>query len=229
LYISEQNFFDEKDDGETDDDVAWKCNEVLEEICRYLGLTAIADKDSVYFIDYDYLKYNRILTDTKYFKYKVGDDETIKPEEVKINFIKEISKEDYASDDATISLDSVYNKVTVKADLHDFEDVIPDMYENCKNITSNTDTTLTSSSNINNGMYGEVVKSIKGESTENNMIIMIDRIYNPQKKSYGDYNVVAVKYFNNPYYKFFKYDGTKDVTDTVKTLNYTDSKSMHGA
>lgn len=228
LFISEQNFFEDKDDNETDDDVAWKCNEVLEEICRYLGLTAIADKDSVYFIDYDYLKYNKIICNTQYFKYKVGD-ETDKGEKVKIQFTKEISIDDYASDDSTISMDSVYNKVTVKADLHDFEDVIPDMYENGKNITSDFDNNLASSSNINDGMYGEVIKSSKGESSENNMIIMIDRIYNPQKKKYGDYNVVAVKYFNNPYYKFFKYDGTKDVTDTVKTLNYTDSKSMHGA
>jgi len=36
--------------------VAWTCQEVLEEICRYLGLTAIADKDSVYFVDYDAIK-----------------------------------------------------------------------------------------------------------------------------------------------------------------------------
>ena len=63
----------------------------------------------------------------------------------------------------------------------------------------------------------------------NNMIIMIDRIYNPQKKEYGAYNVVAVKYFNNPYYKFYKYNGTKDVTDSTTTINYTNSKSMHGA
>lgn len=226
LYISEQNFFDDKDDGDTDDDVAWKCNEVLEEICRYLGLTAIADKDSVYFIDYDYLKSDKYST--QYFKYKVGD-ETDKGEKVIINFVKDISKEDYASDDATISLDSVYNKITVKADLHDFEDVIPDMYENCTNITSDSDNILASSSNINNGMYGEVVKSMLADTGNNNMIIMIDRIYNPQKGNYGDYNVVAVKYFNNPHYKFFKYDGTKDVTDTVTSLNYTNTKTMHGA
>mgnify|MGYP000160523169 FL=1 len=56
-------------------------------------------------------------------------------------------------------MDSVYNKVTIKADLHDYEDVIPDMYENGQNITSETDNALKNSDNINNGMYGEVVKS----------------------------------------------------------------------
>ena len=33
LYISEENFFDEKKDDETDEDVAWTMQDVLEEIC----------------------------------------------------------------------------------------------------------------------------------------------------------------------------------------------------
>ena len=33
LYISEENFFDKKDDDETDEEVAWTMQEVLEEIC----------------------------------------------------------------------------------------------------------------------------------------------------------------------------------------------------
>ena len=126
-------------------------------------------------------------------------------------------------------MDKVYNKATVKADLYDYENVLPDMYDEAINITADKDDTLKSSGNINNGMYGEVVKSQLGDTDNNNMIIMIDRIYNPQKKKYGAYNVVAVKYFNNPYYKFYKYNGTKDVTDSTTTINYTNSKSMHGA
>lgn len=226
LYISEQNFFDDKDDDETDDDVAWKCNEVLEEICRYLGLTAIAIKDSVYFIDYDAIRANQYYN--YYWKFTVGDYSD-KGEKVNITYLKKITAKDYSSDGATLSMDSVYNKVTIKADLHNYEDVIPDMYENVQNITSDTDNALKNSDNINNGMYGEVVKSQLGDSGNNNMIIMIDRIYDPQHKRYGDYNVVAVKYFNSPNYKFFKYEGTKDVTDSITSFNYTDTKSMHGA
>ncbi|WP_181792830.1 hypothetical protein [Segatella buccae] len=42
--------------------------------------------------------------------------------------------------------------------------------------------------------------------------------------------MVFAKYFNNPYYKFYKYDADgRDITDTVTSLNYTDTKSMHGA
>ena len=52
LYLSEALFFDTKTDSkQTDNDVAWKCSEVLEEICRYLQLTAVAEGDTVYFLD----------------------------------------------------------------------------------------------------------------------------------------------------------------------------------
>ena len=82
-------------------------------------------------------------------------------------------------------------------------------------------------------MYGEVVSSKVGDVTDSqnkNMIVMLDRVRNPENGGYSDLNVVFVKYFNNPYYKFFKYDANgRDITDTVKSLNYTDTKSMNGA
>lgn len=222
LYISEQNFFDDKDKDETDDDVAWKCDEVFEEICQYLGLTAIADKDSVYFIDYDAIKKGN----NSYWRFNVGEETGTK---VNVSFGKKITAIDYSASGATLSMGKVYNKATVKAELNDFDNILPDMYDTAINVTAASDSTLISSDNINNGMYGEVVQSRLGDKDNNNMIIMIDRIYNPQKKKYGDYNLVAVKYFNSPNYKLYKYNGTKDVTDSVTSLNYTDSKSMHGA
>lgn len=223
LYISEQNFFDDKDKNETDDDVAWKCNDVLEEICQYLGLTAIADKDAVYFVDYDAIKKGN----NTYWKYEVGSTTGTK---VDISFNKKITSKDYSANGATLSMDKVYNKVTVKAELYSYDNVIPDMYETSNNITSSTDP-ITSSTN-NKELFCEVVKSTLGDKEDNNMIIMLNRI-NTQDTidtPYGGaYNIVAVKYFNNPNYKFFKYDGAKDITDTVTSLNYTSSKSMHGA
>lgn len=222
LYISEQNFFDDKDKDETDDDVAWKCDEVFEEICQYLGLTAIADKDSVYFIDYDAIKKGN----NSYWRFNVGEETGTK---VNVSFGKKITAIDYSASGATLSMGKVYNKATVKAELNDFDNILPDMYDTAINVTAASDSTLISSDNINNGMYGEVVQSRLGDKDNNNMIIMIDRIYNPQKKKYGDYNLVAVKYFNSPNYKLYKYNGTKDVTDSVTSLNYTNTKSMHGA
>ena len=220
LYISEQNFFNDANGNDV-----WTCKDVLEEICQYLGLTAIADKDAVFFVDYDAIKQGN----NTYWRYQLGNNYYSTGTKVTVSFTKQIRAKDYSANGATISMDKVYNKATVKADLYDYENVLPDMYDEAINITADKDDTLKSSGNINNGMYGEVVKSQLGDTDNNNMIIMIDRIYNPQKKKYGAYNVVAVKYFNNPYYKFYKYNGTKDVTDSTTTINYTNSKSMHGA
>ena len=218
LYISESNFFDEKEDGETDQDVAWTCQEVLEEICRYLGLTVIADKDSVYFVDYDAIKAG-INT---YWRYTMDNSSGQK---VTVRFSKAITGSDFSATGSTLSLDNVYNKVNVVSDYNTFEDVIPGVFDNMVNITASSDTALASSTNANNGMYGEVVSGNDG-----NMIIMMDRVYNPQSGSYGDYNTVAVKYCNNPNYKFYKYNSTGlDITNTYTNLNYTDTKTIRGA
>lgn len=142
-----------------------------------------------------------------------------------MNFSKAITGSDFSATGSTLSLDNVYNKVNVVSDYNTFEDVIPGVFDNLVNITSSNDTTLANSTNINNGMYGEVVSG-NGE----NMIVMVDRVYNPQKNSYGDYNTVAVKYYNNPNYKFYKYNSSgTDITNSVTSLNYTDTKTMKGA
>jgi len=198
--------------------VAWTCQEVLEEICRYLGLTAIADKDSVYFVDYDAIKAG-INT---YWRYTVDNNSGQK---VTVNFSKAITGSDFSATGSTLSLDNVYNKVNVVSDYNTFEDVIPGVFDNMVNITASSDTALASSTNANNGMYGEVVSGNDG-----NMIIMMDRVYNPQSGSYGDYNTVAVKYCNNPNYKFYKYNASGlDITNTYTSLNYTDTKTIRGA
>lgn len=224
LYISENNFFEKKEDDETDDDVAWTNQEVLEEICQYLGLTAIADGDSVYFLDYDAIKNGM----NSYYKYAVNTTAT--PTLETISYNKTITASDYSESGSSLSLDNVYNKVSIKDDLYTFDTIIPDMYDNLTNITKSSDSTLSGSTNVNNGMYGEVVQSEIGNSgstANNNMIVMLDRVKNPQKGEYKDYNVVFVKYFVNPNYKFYQYSGSSK--SQITSLNYTDTKSIHGA
>jgi hypothetical protein len=149
--------------------------EVLEEICQYLGLTAVADGDSVYFLDYDAIK-NGINT---YYKYTV--DVYASPELTTVSFAKNIEASDYSESGATLSLDNVYNKVAIKADLYTFEDVIPDFFDSLVNITKDSDTSLQNSISAENGMWGEVVQNDIGDTApvNNNMIVMVDRVYNP--------------------------------------------------
>nr|DAZ05116.1 MAG TPA: hypothetical protein [Caudoviricetes sp.] len=162
LYISEENFFDKKEDEETDDDVAWTMQEVLEEICQFLGVTAVADGDSVYFLDYDAIKHGR----NSYYKYEI--DTITVPEEVTVSFSKTITAADYSESGATLSLDNVYNKVSVKADLYTFDKVVPDMFETLENITKDSDTALQTEISANEGMWGEVVQNKIGNTNPAN-------------------------------------------------------------
>ena len=220
LYISEQNFFDEKDSDETDDDVAWTCQEVLEEICTYLGLVCVGNGNKVYFLDLDAIKNNQ----NAYWKYNVGQTGY---SYVSLSETIALNGELYRGTGSTLSLDNVYNKVSIKDDFYKFDDIIPDIYDTAQNITKSSDPTLQSSTNINDGMYGEVVQGVQGNSTtdtNNNMIIMIDRVYDPEEEEYTYYNAVFVKYFKNPYYRFYSYGNPSN-----DSLNYTDTKTMHGA
>lgn len=143
LYISEQNFFDEKQENQTDDDIAWKCNEVLENIMQYLGYTCISNGDSVFILDYDAIK-KGINT---YYKYTV-DNET--GELVTVDYIKRITGQDYSENGATVSLDNVYNKVRVTAELNSYDNTIPDLFDlKLKDITARNDDQQT----VNNDKY----------------------------------------------------------------------------
>lgn len=115
LYISEQNFFDEDDEPMT-------MQEVLEEICQYLNVTCIADGTSVYFLDYDAIK-NNINT---YYQFTVGNTTGTL---VTLSQSHSIDGGDYVENGGQISLDNVYNKVTVKDSLYSFENAIPDIFD----------------------------------------------------------------------------------------------------
>lgn len=224
LYISKSNFFDQ-DEEKSDKENAWTCQDVLEEICQYLGLTAIADKDSVYLLDYDAIKHNN----NYYYKYSVGDNNGVR---VELSYSHTINADDFSKSGSTITLDNVYNTVKIKADTNTFDEVLPDPYKTAVNITSSTDTALVNSSDANNGAFGTLVQSQLGDAQKTNMQLFIDRINGDGESDKSDHQVVAVKYYNSPYYKLYKYSNDSnhtDITDSVTSLNYTDTKTMYGA
>lgn len=128
LSISENNFFDKKEDNETDEDVAWTMQEVLEEICQYLGVTAIADGDCVYFMDYDAIK----AGNNSYYKYDLSSKEAAPSLQTK-QFSRIITAKDYSGSDNTLSLDNVYNKVVIEDDIYNIENILPDVF-NAENL-----------------------------------------------------------------------------------------------
>ena len=105
LKISEMNFFDE-------DDEPMKCDEVLEELCQFMGVTCYADGTDIYFVDYDAIK-NGITT---YYQYSIGS--TSNPTIITKEQTHSITSSDYVENGGKLSLDNVFNKAIVKSSLY---------------------------------------------------------------------------------------------------------------
>ena len=118
-FISEQNFFD-KGKG-------MMMNEVLEEICKYCGLTCMTVGDSVYFVDYDCLE-----VDNKYNKYEVG---AVTGTSTTISIENHVIKgKDYAENGGQISMGEIFNNFTVTDSTNTFSNLIPSIFDNITNI-----------------------------------------------------------------------------------------------
>lgn len=127
LQISEQNFFS------SDTDEPWNKKEVLEEICRFCGYTAFQWKDTLYLFDKQAHTNNEWQSTTDsdlYFNAQIssGDFHTY------INsgdYIRccNITEDNIRGTGADISLQTIYNKVTVKDSFYEIGDFLPDVYE----------------------------------------------------------------------------------------------------
>ena len=132
LFISEANFFDNDDER-----TPWTMEDVLTEICRYLGLTCTEYNGTIYFIDYQYLCCH---SEVGVFKMNVINsknygDVSLTKSIGKIT--KNIDINDYASDDSNISYDDIYNKLNVNINMYDIEELAPDILDlkNTENIS----------------------------------------------------------------------------------------------
>lgn len=188
LYISEQNFFDEDNEPMT-------MQEVLEEICMYLNVTCIADGTNVYFLDYDAIK-NNINT---YYKFTVGSNSK---ELVTLQQSKAIEGSDYIENGGQISLDNVYNKVTVKDSLYSFDSVIPSIW-------NEKDLSLYMMMDISqNWHYYQEVEE--------------------EHDKLGKHKCFF-KYYSNPNYKSFYYDKNLNPITTPLIVNYGATQIYVGA
>lgn len=234
LYLSEALFFDTKTDSkQTDADVAWKCSEVLEEICRYLQLTAVAEGDCVYFLDYDTIRNGN----NYYYEYTIGSIDD--PYFNEYQYFKEITAADYSSNNTKLSLDKVYNKISVKAEYSKVSELLPDPFAKADivNITTKDQSLENETDFKHKDAYGEIVDTIEDSNSSNNkMLAWIGKVWNEEKNRPSEnVNAVFAKYYKNPKWKFYHYrynNKTKQFVETSEydnALNYTQTKSMFGA
>lgn len=122
--MSEKNFFS------SDNNEPWKCNEVLDEICKYVGVTAIQQGERVYLIDFSEYKNTSSIT------FRV-DDLTSSTGNYYMSTLNVEAYADtpeaYMLNGADISFYPVYNKATVKASLYTPEFILPDIFTDDEN------------------------------------------------------------------------------------------------
>lgn len=115
IYLNENNFFDDDDER-----TPWTCKDVLEEFCKYLGVSMTEHKGNVYFVDYNAISNGN----GNFFNYSQTNPNTI-------NLIEDITIDEnlYASDGTNISYDEIYNKISVEDNLYEMESYVIDLFE----------------------------------------------------------------------------------------------------
>lgn len=135
LVINEQTFFPDEDEYDTDgnritddDDTML---EVLEKIMRYLGMTMVAEGDEVYILDYDGIRHRQHNSLPYWHWSELSASATPTTVDLAVeygdNYYYEISGNSYADADQSLSLDKVYNKVTVVDSFNTIDAVIPSL------------------------------------------------------------------------------------------------------
>lgn len=193
MCIPQENFFDE-------DDEPMSYLEILEEICKYLGLTLTSEGEDILLLDPHC---------NEYFAFSLESGE-VQP----ITFIREeitLNKEDVSSNDCNISLLPSYNKVSLTAKHFPVE----------KKIQKYEDMELEHCSGYGErGQYGpSMICDSNGADSEH---VQHFQVYNQQ---IGAFNVFMRYNHFNPYEDFTFYSHKKDsngkVTEELPIANET--------
>lgn len=129
LYVNESVFFDQNNnydsEGNRITDKDDTMLEVLEKIMTYLGMTMYAENNHVWILDYD-----AVSTDVQtYHNYSKTDLSNNTDTDISVMIPQVlIGQWDYAENGQSISLDKVYNKVTVVDKFDKIDRLLPDLY-----------------------------------------------------------------------------------------------------
>lgn len=149
LYLMESNFFD--DDSEQE---SWTCYEVLEQICLFFGWSAVSYKNNLYLIDYETLQKSNDYTNWRKISNAFSSQVVILD-----NNLKTITKYDYAGNDTNISLDEIYNKISVNDSIYELDEITTDIFDSDSRELINTAADIQGSNNFIHTTKGTEDKS----------------------------------------------------------------------
>ncbi len=239
--ISEENFFSKrKDVRQTDDDLAWTCRDVLEEICRYFGLTATACGNKVILLDYDALN----AGDTSMWEYDVDDGSCLGEATLSslgLASTVAIDKAIYAATGSTLSLEKVYNKVTVTDSFYSMDNVTIDPFEATAlhNITDSTDPCGViaedgASLDPKKGALLDIcgLRLTSDEKTPGRVQRLFDSIYKVKADEWNDPNLVVLRFLTSDNVTLNAYNVSSSGVPSPKTyptaLGWSAAKNFCG-
>lgn len=220
IRISEANFFDDKDsDIQSDDSVAWSCYDVLFEIMQYMGYTLTTDGEDVYILDYDALVTGR----TKYFKYSLTGTSIGSPTTVNLSSSKFVNEDSHASNGAKITLDEVFNQVTVVDDFNEIDSLVDGLNnsKNYINITATYDTQLKTWFKNDEKFLESEVFTVKNKAGEDeSFFVSVVKVLGTSNGKVRDRSIFFVigKFYQNPMI-FTKHYSTTNVLQSESNYN----------
>ena len=119
LKISEHNF------QTNDTDEYWKLNDVLKEISQYLGFTCLQYGKRMYFIDYQYLENNGDI----YCNFFSKANNYGRGSATHLDSAYTVTASSYMSNDSSISMEPIYNKMVVNANMYAADEFIPNPFD----------------------------------------------------------------------------------------------------
>lgn len=218
-YMSESCFVTSRQDDDNADTMTYQ--EVLESICQWLGVTAYAEGTTVKLVDYDTV-HDSAVNSTAYTVYHMDVSNGTYLGGSDVATLYAIDGSTYGGSDTQLSLDNVYNKVTVGDDLNTFDAILIDYFEDVTNITADDPDIL---ADHWRGQVGEYVDPGNGDP----MLVMVRSVDGVQNSD--AYNAIFVKYYSSPYYKFYRYTGNNNTATTAydSAMNFTNTKLFNGA
>jgi len=150
LYIAEENFFNNDATYATDTTAAiaetsMTYKDVLTNMMQFLGYTVIAFGDSVYIVDYDYIKNNF----TDYTLYSTSNNwSTYTTGTATLNDVQSITNDSFKLNGGTIELDTTYNQIGISTNLYKNDSLIPDFFD-----VNHLTNCITNTHNWNDALY----------------------------------------------------------------------------
>lgn len=223
LTISEQNFYTE------DTDEPWNYFTVLEEMCRYLGITLVQWGTYFYFLDMQTFHANERMSMTFYAKntHYAGVQETLDASVT-------INQSVYKGSGHQISYEPIYNRATVKSNFYYPDFFLPDI-ENEDKLTNRYGGTrlmeIPSVINQPSTTSGVPKKTYDNEKFEGD-IRYTPVLYNKDGNRRFDSQDTLYQYYNRMYdhdwyeSKYYDYDTLSAVTLTDTQRNNTGCTKM---